>query len=319
MRALRPFERPTGAELHHMTDEDLHTAFTAMHLDTATHDDTVDDALASMHLMPPVTLQYTLDQMNFGSMSASEIAQLVNTLPEGVLRLDLRDCSCSEINILDIPKSVRHLTLSNISQAQLTQLITHLPDLLSLEINASSGVTNISELESLTYLSSLTLKNSNNFPRLPNRMISLRNLSTFNCNGFTSLPRLSLYPSLVQLNCQFCNGVKRFPLFSKHHSIRVIDIRHCYGLREIPPVKGEELTKFTCIGVKAKQALYFGSCPKLESVDLSFCRRLLNIVGLHPHTNCPKLSSVKILGLIEHLPVVRMLAAMPRHIFKSIY
>ncbi len=272
--------------------------------------------LQSLAYMPDLLVPGVIGQMDLKSMTASELKIILSLLPEKEkIDLDLKGCDISLIDFSTLPSSLHSLKVSHISQEQLDALSIKCPNIFFLEITSSHQIESLDSLKEIAQLKSLHIYNCHRLEKFPENMNNLRYLEVVNCRLIPALPQLSEYPLLQILKVSQCGSIKRFPLMPRDHPIEKISIRHCYGIREIPPVLARNLKNFQCVGIKAKQVLYFGDCPKLEHVELSFCRQLLNLIGLHPNEGVPKLFSVKSQGIVKHIGVHMALQNLPRYIF----
>lgn len=162
----------------------------------------------SIEMIPIHLLPETIRKLNMHVRHDEEIGLLVYCLPEGLKRLDLPKSSFRGVNISDIPKSVTHLSVRDLTQQQLVNIVKHLPRLESLEIISSPGIRDLSSLSGHGHLKCLKLHSLGNITKLPRKLSHLLKLSITLCNHIEELPEFRLYPELRKLSCRLCNNLK---------------------------------------------------------------------------------------------------------------
>ncbi|CAI0557746.1 unnamed protein product [Linum tenue] len=214
--------------------------------------------------------------------------QCLGDLGESLSRLTIKDCpSLANLHgLLQFLGALDDLTLEEQSFCgKPCPDLSGLLNLKRLRILFSPHWTEVTGLERLVSLESLTMKSCMSIRQLPD-LSNLRNLNTLDLTNFASLTNVPTWigrlESLRQLRVRHCWSITELPNLSGLKNLEELNLSYCTGLTEVKGIEGlESLTKLILYDCKSIEELgNVSGLKKLRELDIEGCKRLTKVKGL---------------------------------------
>jgi len=256
------------------------------------------NSLRSLRLLSWISLN---DLSGIGNMDHLESLSIISSSVESLEPLS----GC---------KSLKHLNLSSCGALKNIDVVSHLPNLVSLrlpycqKLESLAPLSNLTNLEILNVGSSLSPIPVFDFGWIRNCR-NLRKLHVSSFSQFTNLQLLAQFEELEELNIYACLGLIDLPPMEHTPNLRSVKIEQCHirrlqGLSRATSVK--TLVVSGCDKLDSLDGL--GNLNQLERCTISECPRIETLPRFSAtdltFENCERLSSIEDLDL-DSIKVVR--------------